>query len=265
MTRELATMTTEEVATYLATGPGLAVVPVGSTEQHGPHATLGLDTFGAVYVSQRVAEKLDAVMAPPLPYGMSMAHARFAGTIGLSPSTLATVVKEICAALLGHGFRLVLFISGHRDNDASIQIGAAEARAAHGGHVLSMFYGEVNRGRLTEALGVPAETFRAEDLRYGADGHGGSVELSLALAYEPRSARPDRYFTPDTTRADLRRSLPFRAVQSIEEYGDRGVFGNPGRASAEWGQRLVEFTAEQIAAAVRRYLDVFDRGRRDPS
>ncbi len=257
MTRELDKMTTLEVADYLATGPGIVVVPVGSTEQHGPHATLGLDTFGAAFVSQKVAEKLDAVMAPALPYGMSLAHAGFKGTISLTPTTLAVVMREICSALLAQGFRLLLIISGHRDNDASIQIAASEARAVHGGHILSMFYGEVNRGRLAEAVGVPAETFRPEDIRYGADGHGGSVELSLSMAFEPRSARPDRYFTPDTTRADLRRTFPFKAAQTIDEYGDRGVFGNPTNASAERGRHLVESTAEAIAHQVRRYLAAF--------
>ncbi len=257
MARELPTMTTVEVEEYLGTGSRIAIVPVGSTEQHGAHATLGLDTFGAVYVSQRLAEKLDAVVAPALPYGMSLAHARFKGTIGLSAPTLIVVLREICASLLSQGFKLVVVISGHRDNDAPIQLAAAEARAAHGGHVLSMFYGEVNRGRLAEAVGVPAGTFRPEDVRYGADGHGGSVELSLALAYEPRSARPEKYVMPDTTLADLRRSFPFKAAQSIEEYSDGGVFGNPTNASAERGHHLVESTAEAIAAEVRRYMATF--------
>jgi creatinine amidohydrolase len=257
MTREMDKMTTREVTSYLETGPGLVVLPVGSTEQHGPHATLGLDTFGALYVSQRVADKLEALVAPALPYGMSLAHAGFKGTVGLAPTTLAVVVREVCAALLAQGFRLVLIISGHRDNDPSIQIGAAEARAAHGGHVLSMFYGEVNRGRLHEAVGVPSGTFRPEDVRYGADGHGGSVELSLALAFEPGAARPERYFKPDTSRADLRRSLPFRAAQAIDEYADQGVFGNPAGASAERGRHLVEETAAAIAEQVRRYLAAF--------
>ena len=259
MIRELDKMTTLEVAEYLETGSGIIVVPVGSTEQHGPHATLGLDTFGALFVSQRVAEKLEAVVAPALPYGMSLAHAGFKGTISLTPTTLAVVMREICSSLLLQGFRLLLVISGHRDNDASIQIAASEARAAHGGHILSMFYGEVNRGRLAEAVGVPADTFRAEDIRYGADGHGGSVELSLSIAFEPRSTRPERYFKPDTTRADLRRTFPFKAAQTIEEYGDCGVFGNPAHASAERGHHLVETTAEAIAAHVRRYITAFGK------
>jgi len=264
---ELDRMTYEEVEAYLATGEAFVVLPVGATEEHGPHGPLGTDTFAAALVARKVAEKLHAVVAPALPYGMSEDQADFRGTVSLRPSTLALVTKEICENFVRDGYRVILIVSGNRPNDSSCMVGALEARGESDAHVLYLSYQDANKGRLVEVLGgAHAGHVTDVDQKYGADGHGGSMELSLAMAYAPGSVRLDRRSVPDRTMADTIRSFPFKSVMFVEEYMAReGFMGDPSICSAELGERIADRTAEFIAAEVRRYLAAFGgRKRRVP-
>jgi creatinine amidohydrolase len=114
---ELDRMTFDEVEAYLETGRGIVVLPLGSTEEHGTHGPMGTDTFAARIVCRGVAERLDAILAPALPFGMCMDQRHFKGTIVLKPSTYAHLLKEICGNFIRDGYRLVLAISAHRGND----------------------------------------------------------------------------------------------------------------------------------------------------
>jgi creatinine amidohydrolase len=264
---ELDRMTYDEVEAYLASGAGIVVLPVGATEQHGPHGPLGTDTFAAALVARKVAEKLGGVVAPALPYGMSEDQVGFRGAVTLRPSTLALVVKELCQSFIRDGYRVILILNGNRPNDASCMVGALEARQDSPVHVLYLAYQDANKGRLVEVLGETHAGHVTEvDQRYGADGHGGSIELSLAMAYAPGSVRLDKRTVPDRRAADAIRSFPFRSVMFAEEFmGSDGVMGDPSISSAELGERIAERTAEHIAAEVRRYLALFDaRARRVP-
>jgi creatinine amidohydrolase len=264
---ELDKMTYDEVEAYLATGAGIVVLPVGATEEHGPHGPLGTDTFAAAVVARRVAEKLGGVVAPALPYGMSEDQLHFRGTVALRPSTLALVIKELCENFVRDGYRVILVLNGNRPNDASCLVGATEARGESRAHVLYLAYQDANKGRLIEVLGPEHAGHVSEtDQRYGADGHGGSVELSLAMAYAPGCVRLDKRAVPDRTLADVLRSFPFRSVMFVEEYMPTdGFMGDPSLCSAELGERIAERTAEFIAAEVRRYLALFEgRAQRVP-
>ena len=108
----------------------------------------------------------------------------FKGTIALKPSTYAFLLKEICDNFIRDGYRLVLAISGHRGNDHAAISGLQEAAYDSASHVLYMCYQDANKGRLAEIIGPEAAThIQPQDLSYGADGHGGSVELSIAVAH----------------------------------------------------------------------------------
>jgi creatinine amidohydrolase len=265
MLRELDRMTYDEVDDYLKNGPGIVVLPVGSTEEHGTHGPLGTDTFAARIVCRGVAERVDGLLAPALPYGMACDQVNYKGTVALRPSTLALLVKEICENFIRDGFRLVLLISGHRGNDHAVLSGLEEAGySAPSTHVLYMCYQDANKGRLAEVLGPEAAAhIRADDQRYGADGHGGSIELSLAMAHAPQSVRMEKRRKPDRGPADSLRSFPFKAVLSIEEYAPTdGFFGDPSLCSEALGKRIAERTAEQIAAEVHRFLAAFPKRKK---
>ena len=157
------------------------------------------------------------------------------------------------------GYRVVLVISGHRGNDFAAMTGIEEAGYHADTHLLYMCYQDANRGRLAEVLGPEVLShIRPDDQRYGADGHGGSIELSIAMAHAPGSVRMDKRKLPDRAAADTLRSFPFKAVLSIEEYAPTdGFFGDPSLCSEQLGQQIAERTADRIAAEVRRYLTKF--------
>ena len=264
---DLDRMTYDEVEAYLASGKGIVVLPVGATEEHGPHGPLGTDTFAAAIVARKVAEKLGGVVAPALPYGMSEDQVDFRGAVTLKPSTLAVVIKELCENFVRDGYQVILILNGNRPNDASCMVGAQEARGDSPAHILYLAYQDANKGRLVEVLGEAHASHVTEvDQRYGADGHGGSVELSLAMAYAPGCVRLEKRAVPDRRLADAIRSFPFRSVMFVEEYmPTSGFMGDPSLCSQELGERIAEKTAEHIAAEVRRYLQLFEgRKRRVP-
>jgi creatinine amidohydrolase len=257
--RELDRMTFDEVEHYLTDGLGIVVLPLGSTEEHGPHGPMGTDTFAARIVARKVAERLDAVLAPAVPFGMCFDQRHFKGTIALRPSTYAHLLKEICGNFIRDGYRLVLAISGHRGNDHAAISGLQEAAWDSQTHVLYMCYQDANRGRLAEVLGPDAaKHLKQQDSSYGADGHGGSVELSIAEAHAGNSVRMDKRKTPDRDRIDLLRSFPFRAVLNIEEMAPTdGFFGDPAITSPALGEQIATRTSERIASEVKRFLESF--------
>jgi creatinine amidohydrolase len=252
-------MTYDEVEEFLRSGCGIVIVPLGSTEEHGPHGPLGTDTFTATLVSQKVAEQLDAVVAPAIPYGMACDQVHFKGTVSLRPTTLSLLIKEICQNFSRDGYRLVLIISGHRGNDNAAITGLQEVGFESGTHMLYMCYQDANRGRLPEIVGEEAVShIHPRDVKYGADGHGGSTELSVAMAFAKGAVKLDRRQKPDRGPADTLRSFPFKSILNMEEYAPTaGFFGDPGICSEELGQRIAENTSKVIAAEVRRYLEAF--------
>jgi creatinine amidohydrolase len=260
-------MTFDEVEAYLKTGQGIIILPLGSTEEHGPHGPMGTDTFAARIVCRGVADRLHAILAPAVPFGMCFDQRHFKGTIALKPSTYSFLLKEICDNFIRDGYRLVLAISGHRGNDHAALCGLQEAGYDSDTHVLYMSYQDANRGRLAGVVGPDAaKHIRPEDMKYGADGHGGSVELSIAEAHAHNSVRMDKRKKPDRGPADMLRSFPFRAVLNIEEVAPTdGYFGDPAIVSQGLGERIAEKTAEQIAADVRRFLEAFPKRKKRSS
>lgn len=259
----LAYRTSPEVAQYTQRreSTAIAILPLGATEQHGAHGALGTDSLAAEAVAARLAVKLDALVSPTIPFGHSATHRGYAGTISLSPQLLVSVLAEVTTGLLNQGFDLVLMLSGHRGNDAAMSLAASESRAAlHSrgvvGHVLSMSYQDANRGRLADLVG-PAGSISPVDSNYGADGHGGMVETSIALTMTPWAWRENLAVAPDRTLADANRSLSFHATLDIEELTEDGIFGNPVGANPTLGESVVEATADRIASDVRRYLELF--------
>src|SRR3712207_6163090 len=119
----LARMTSPEAAEALADAE-VALIPVGATEQHGPNMTLETDTAVAYQLALRTAAALHprAVVAPPLPYGVSYHHMRFPGTMTLSPETFQAVVLEVVESLGQHGVERFFIIDGHAGNQGALDV-----------------------------------------------------------------------------------------------------------------------------------------------
>ena len=124
--RTLAQLTIVEVAEQLERSPRV-LVPVGSTEQHGSHAPLGTDAILATAVCDRVAPRVDALVAPAIPFGVSPEHEGFPGLVTLSPRTMSSLVHDVCVSLARGGFRKIALVNGHYTNVVALHAAVMEA------------------------------------------------------------------------------------------------------------------------------------------
>ena len=143
MERRMSSMTQMEVAKIIADRKAV-ILPTGATEAHGPHMPTDTDTHQAEYIALELAERIDAVVAPPVAYGISKTFEFFPGTISLSIPTYQTMVFEIGAALIKQGFRHLILLNGNRPSGTANDAGrAASGRRTGQGLRIHRFGGQL--------------------------------------------------------------------------------------------------------------------------
>ena len=214
-------------------GVDVVVVPVGALEQHSIHLPLGQDWLCVQAVARRIAERLNAYLLPALPFSNSQEHQDFKGTVWLQPATLGQVFKDIVASLRYHGFRKVVLVNGHGGN-----------------WILKPTVRELNLAR----TGITIVWVGPETWAPGAatlkELHAGRNETSRALALYPHLVKDRRIdFIPDATREYL-------DYVGVKGASPEGVWGEPTKATAEEGRRLME---EGVEASVKYITQTFAR------
>ncbi|MCI4330965.1 MAG: creatininase family protein [Thermoplasmata archaeon] len=217
--------------------PPLLILPVGALEAHGPHLPLGADQFQAEATATALAEKVDALVAPTLPYGACPGTRRFPGTVSISLSALTTMAREILEEYGRMGFTRILVLSGHaeRGHMAALREAGERARAACPTLrvVVLSDYDFVYERR---GLDAPA-----------GDGHGGLLETSRVMAVAPETVGAARPVVEH-------RGSPFvPGSPSVDEWPE-SVQGDTRTASAELGSRLQSYVLERLEATVRSLL-----------
>src|SRR5688572_30148330 len=129
-------LTQPEIAEQFQRHP-LVILPAGSVEQHGPHLPTGTDIFAANAIAHAVAERMDGLVLPATPLGVTPMHMPFEGTLSLMPDTYMRVVTETCASAARHGARYLLILNWHEGNIPSLAIAAEDLHRAHGITVLT--------------------------------------------------------------------------------------------------------------------------------
>ncbi len=120
--------TWQEVEQYLQSSSAI-VIPVGSTEQHGPNGFVGTDALCPEILAKGLSEEEGVLVAPTLSIGMAQHHLGFAGSIALRPTTLIAVVQDVVNSLARHGFDSFFFLNGHGGNIASLSAAFSEIYA----------------------------------------------------------------------------------------------------------------------------------------
>lgn len=251
MERRLSYMTQMEAADAIAAGRSV-IVPTGATEAHGPHMPLDTDTHQVDHIAALLADKIDAVVAPPVAYGISKTFEKFPGTISLTIPTYQTLVFEIGAALVRQGFKHIILLNGNRPsgtaNDAVARHLIDELDEDYDFVVSAVSYWEP----------AAAEIHAMRKSVPGGMGHGCEMEASFQLATRPDIVKMDRlkgaHYGPvgwdlvaptNPTRTYARRPRP--------QVGHAAIFGDPSVASAEAGEAFINVV---IAALTKTFTEL---------
>lgn len=239
--------TSREIA---AAGARLAVVPVGATEQHGPHLPLNTDTLLATDVAEAiVARTPGTLVGPVVDLGCSAHHLGFPGTVSLSVDTFVATVVDLCRSLAAAGLTVVL-LNGHGGNRAPLGVGLIEL-TSEGIRAYSFTYWDLLGDVVAEELGPAARE---------ACGHACALETSLMQHLRPDSVResliPKGGTPPTWPDPHMFSSEVVQVVRPFEELSPNGVIGRPSLATPELGRRLFDAAVERGAQAVERVMQV---------
>lgn len=214
----------------------VVLIPVGSTEQHGPHNPLGTDHLVAGALARGVGERTGVAVLPTIPIGVSEHHRHFPGTLWVPPAVFREYVKAVALSAASHGAKKIIFINGHGGNTASLLEVAGELRRNH-------------------------KVFSAVIMAFppGIAGHAGAGETSVNLYLHGGLVRMDR--AVDTRQKEglgplkmegLGRVGPAQFPWDTVDLSDTGVLGAAGeaiastKASEEEGRRLMEPYMEEV-------------------
>jgi creatinine amidohydrolase len=221
----LADLAWPEVAERAAAGAILAV-PVGSTEQHGPHLPVSTDTDIAVALCMALAAvRSDVVVAPEVAYGSSGEHAGFAGTLSIGQAATELLLVELGRSAF-ETFRHVLFVSAHGGNAEPIT--RAVSRLSTESHDIGLF-----------------------QPRWQGDPHAGRPETALQLALRPAAVRMERAVVGD--QRPLSELLPLLRAGGVRAVTATGVLGDPTEATSEEGRVIVDGLSGELISQVARW------------
>jgi len=240
---KLGDLTFPEAREAIAKG-AVAILPVGSTEAHGPHLPLATDVVIAEEAARRAvarlrAEGTEAVVLPPVAYGVTDFAKGFAGTITLPANVVHGFVRAICEGALAAGFRAVVISNAHLE-PAHI---AAIRSAVEG--LPKVAFPDKTRRPWSQKLG--------EEFRSGAC-HAGSYETSLVQAAAPELVREDLRRTLPENPISIGRAIKEGKTSFEEAGGPDAYFGAPAAASAAQGDELYETLAEMLATAAKELI-----------
>ena len=235
----------------------VAVLPLGATEQHGPHLPLSVDTVlveGLVNAALTHLSATDPVLVlPTQTVGLSTEHTAFAGTLHLSPQTLIQVWCDIGASVARAGVKKLLMFNAHGGNVGLMDVVARELRAQHGLIVYSSSW--YNLPLDAAVMGQ----FSANEHRFGI--HAGDIETSMMLALLPE--RVNMAEARDFASASQERAQQYAVLGNgksaklgwhMQDYNPHGAAGNAAAATSAKGEALVHSAGEQLALLLKELV-----------
>lgn len=249
-------MTWEELSEVLPK-TDVIILPLGSTEQHGPHLPLAADTIQVVEMAKEVVERLASegitvVAGPTVPFGVAPYHMPFPGTISLRPETFKAITMDICRSLYRHGFRRFVLLMGHGGNVPVMQEIAQELVV------------EFPDCQAVSLNWLPAlEARYPEFLRSGrSEGHSGEGETARVLLTHPNLVQMQRarvYYSPAADEAEdsdhpLMGGGIFSAKANWKEFAPFGSVGDPTLATIETGQKAYDVIVDWIIRAMKKAI-----------
>ncbi len=234
----------------------IAVLPVGASEQHGPHLPLSVDQaiLDGVIASAipLIPDDCPAVFLPTMPIGKSNEHAAWPGTLSLSAATVMALWSDIGASVARAGVRKLVILNSHGGQIAPMDIVARDLRVSHGIICVAANW---------FAMGMPPGLFTPEEDRHGI--HAGDMETSVMRALHPDLVQMEhaRDFTPKNAELTLRYSLlglnpAGKLGWQMQDLNAAGAAGNAALATVEKGQAVLGHAARQLVKLLAEVQDL---------
>lgn len=247
----------------------VAVVPVATYEDHGPHLPIDVDVRLTTEICERAVARIpsEAVLIPPVTHGYSPHHMDFHGTISINWDTFIKYAKDVCCSLAHHGFKRILIVNGHGSNTSPLDLAARLSILEFEGQILCA---AVNHWELHKVREL-GKTLRDSD--YGGTSHAGEYETSLYLALKPElvdmsKAIDERSPLSPSFQTDLlagthpqgsgARLVPYWSTQTAS-----GIKGDAAKASREKGEKFLEAAIEGLIELIRELGETSILPRRD--
>ncbi len=254
MKNEFEKMTWQEIQVAVKESRGIAILPVGAVEEHGPHNPVGTDSIETYAIGLRAAELSQTVVLPLVWFGNSRSLMDFPGTIGIRPEVLKNYVHDVIVSLIQSGFNRPLVLDGHSGNYGALDILVEDIMLETGVKTLHVRAWEL--ASIPKPAGTPAY-----------DGHGGLSETSAMLYLAPdcvdrqamRDCAPEADLSPGASvfptpsGAFAKGAVVFPMMMG--ELVKDGHFGDPSQASAERGKSLIDAKAKALAEFITLLKD----------
>ena len=226
---DLDELTWPDVEAELHAGRDTVVVAFGATEQHGHHMPLATDALLGDHFARRLADRLDAFVAPTVRVGCSSHHLAFAGTLSISDQTFHAIVADLVSSLAGAGLRRIVLVPTHGGNFAPLAAAVERIPAEHRDRVvaitdLSVFLTIARLGEEEFEVPIPEGGL-----------HAGEWETSMLLSIHPELVHMDRAEAGYV--GDPQEGIQRMFEGGVESISRSGAIGDPRRASAEHGRR----------------------------
>jgi creatinine amidohydrolase len=234
---QLENLTWPEIAAQLSMNGAMLLLPIGATEQHGPHLPVNTDTLIAESACWYASAKTGVPVLPALPYTVSAGHTtKWPGTFSLRHETLIASLRQIAAWSAATGWKRLLLINSHFGNDSSIRVAVEQIRLIHLG---SLQIAARNTFDLTPSIW----SYFISDAK---DLHANKAETDLLLFLTPELVRKERIEDdPDRTGASVF-SYP------VAQTSLNGVTGTPSEATTEQGNRLFLEIGDALTALIEQ-------------
>ncbi len=242
----LQTSTWPEVEAYVKKSTGI-IVPIGSTEQHGPNGMLGTDAICPETIAFGVADKIDTLIAPTISIAQAHHHLGFPGTIALRPATFLAVLVDVVRSLYLHGFRHIYFLNGHGGNVATINTAFQEiyAQSSFGDIDMPGLHLRLSNWYMTAGVGrLSKEIFGDQE-----GSHATPSEVSVTYFAYPNEVNETSMSPTLAPTGTIRDAKNFR-----DQFPDGRIGSNPSLATVEKGERIFSACVEDIIEDYNEFL-----------
>jgi creatinine amidohydrolase len=236
-----------DVEAYLSRSPGI-ILPIGSTEQHGPTGLIGTDAICAEAIAQGVGEATQAIVAPTINVGMALHHTAFPGSISLRPSTLILLIRDYLTSLTKAGFTRFFFINGHGGNVATLKAAFSETYAVLAD--LNLPHAEQVQCQVNNWYMCGSVYKLARELYGDQEGsHATPSEVALTQFVYPEVIK-QAPLSPEVSKEHK----IYGAADFRQRYPDGRMGSNPALATPEHGKQFYDLAVKELSNAYLEFL-----------